>query len=175
MTDTATARAPDENAYSGVLGAYRYAFGASDSVLFRTYAFVSALLGLALTLLFAFTLTVWFVSTLGQSALTTASNAFLGVVALFVLGPIFAPVLLVARAHRRGADTGERYDFLLGLAGYAFVVSLYAGLVITVPPAQQTSTHPIALALYSIPQAFGFVPPVLAALSIWAVHRYGSR
>lgn len=171
MTDTATARAADENAYSGFFGAYRYAFGASDSTLFRTYALASAFLGLALTVLFAFTLTVWFVSTLGQSALTTASNAFLGVIALFVLGPLFAPVLLVARAHRRGADTDPNYDFLLALAGYAFVVSLYVGLVVTVPPAQQTSTHPIAVALYSVPRLFGVVPPVLAAFSIWVVHR----
>ena len=174
MSDAATAGETDRRSSGGLLRSFPYSFRASDSLLFMSYAVVAGLLGLLIGVLLAFALAVWFVSTQGSSALVTSSNALLGVVAVFVLGPLFAPVLLAARRHRRDrADA--RYDRRLALAGYLFVASLYVGLVITVPPSQQESvsgTHaPVAEFLYGLPQVVGLVPPLLAAALIWLVHR----
>jgi len=120
---------------------------------------------------FALALVRWFFTTLGQSALATTSNAFLGVVAMFVLGPLFAPVLLVARRHRRDEST-PTYDGGVALAGFAFLVSLYVGLAISVPP-QYQSADPGAVGsvLYSLPQLWGLVPPVVGAALVAVVHR----
>lgn len=174
MTDAATAQHSTGRSYGGLVTAFPYSFRASDSRVFRAYAFVAGSLGLLLILLYGMTLTVWFFSTLGQSAIVTISNAFLGVVALFVLGPLFAPVLLVARHHRRGdADAG--YDFRMALAGFLFVASLYVGLVISVPPDQQQPVSglfgSIAEQFYALPQAVGVVAPLLAAMLIFAIDR----
>lgn len=168
MTDAATAG----EEYSGLLGAFRYSFRASDSLAFRLYVFVSFVLGIFLGIIFVLALVFWFTEVLGQSALTTTSNAFLGVVALFVLGPLFAPVLFVARRHRRGETPFPAYDTLLALAGFVFVISLYVGLVATVPPKYQ-SPNPGTVGgfLYSLPQLYGLVPPLLAALLIFVLHR----
>ncbi len=169
MTDAVTA----EDDYSGLFGAFGYSFRASDSRIFQLYVLVSSALGLVLGLVFVFALIFWFVETLGHSALDTTSNAFLGVVAMFVLGPLFAPVLFVARRHRRGEATVSTYDTLLALGGFLFVVSLYAGLIITVPPEYQSAgAGPIGGFLYSLPQLFGLVPPLVAALLIFAIHRF---
>jgi hypothetical protein len=175
MSDTATAgeSAPDEDdqGYSGLFGAFRYGYRTSESRLFRIYAFLSFVVGLLLGFVFALALVRWFFTTLGQSALATTSNAFLGVVAMFVLGPLFAPVLLVARRHRRDEST-PTYDGGVALAGFAFLVSLYVGLVISVPP-QYQSADPGAVGsvLYSLPQLWGLVPPVVGAALVAVVHR----
>ncbi|WP_327051100.1 hypothetical protein [Halomicrococcus gelatinilyticus] len=174
MSDTATAgeSAPDEeDGYAGLFGAFRYGFSASDSRLFRVYAFVSFVVGLLLGFVFVLALVRWFFTTLGQSALATTSNAFLGVVAMFVLGPLFAPVLFVARRHRRDEST-PTYDAGVALAGFVFLVSLYVGLVVSVPP-QYQSADPGAVGsvLYSLPQLWGLVPPVVGAALVVAVHR----
>ncbi|WP_435155373.1 hypothetical protein [Haladaptatus sp. DFWS20] len=170
MTEAATT---GEDEYSGLFGAFRYSFRATDSNVFRLYVLVSFVLGFILGLTFVLALIFWFVETLGHSALDTTSNAFLGVVAMFVLGPLFAPVLFVARRHRRGEATVSTYDTLLALGGFLFVVSLYAGLIITVPPEYQTANAGvIGEFLYSLPQLFGLVPPLAAALVIFAIHRF---
>lgn len=174
MTDAATAGETDRPTPTGLVRSFPRSFRASDSLLFKSYAIVAGLVGLLLSLLFTFALIVWFFSTLGSSALVTTSNALLGVVAVFVLGPLWAPVLLVARRHRRG-DADARYDRRVALAGYLFVASLYVGLVITVPPDQQESVPgaltPIVEFLYGLPQVVGVVPPLVAALLVWVAHR----
>ncbi|WP_458187461.1 hypothetical protein [Haladaptatus sp. NG-WS-4] len=168
MTDADTAGED----YSGLLGAFRYSFRTSESSIFRLYVVVSFLLGAVLGFVLVLALIQWFVGTLGQSALVTTSNAFLGVVAIFVLGPLFAPVLFVARRHRRDETTGSAYDTLLAVAGFVFVVSLYVGLVISVPPQfQSANVGAVGSFLYSLPQSYGLVPPILAALLIFALHR----
>ena len=168
--------------YRGVFGAFPYAFGRSESWLFRSYAAVSALLAVALSLLFGFGLVVLVARTTGVAGGSlTLSRAFFVLVGLFVVAPVIAPTLLVARRHRRPPDrdgeNGRRAldDALLGAAGYLFLASLYAGLVISIPPAQQTPpSGPAASAvafLYGLPQLWGLVPPVMAALLILAVDR----
>lgn len=174
MNDAATASGTERPPSGGLVRSFPQSFRASDSLLFRSYAVVAGLLGLLIGLLLTAALVVWFVSTLGSSALVTSSNALIGVVAVFVLGPLFAPVLLVARRHRDGRPNA-RYDRRLALAGYLFVASLYVGLVITVPPAQQASVSgvlaPVVELLYGLPQVVGVVPPVVAAALLWLVHR----
>lgn len=180
MTDVAPAEssepadgsAGDDEGFSGILSAFRYAYSRSDSRLFRTYVAGSALFGAFVSVLLLSTLAVWFVSTLGESALTTTSNSFLGVIALFILIPLFAPVLFVAREHRAAPGDHRRRDFALALAGYCFVASLYVGLVISVPPEYQGGGGgAVAAFLYSLPQLAGLAPPVLGAAVILLVHR----
>lgn len=166
-----TTDAGDEHAYSGLLGAFGYAFRASDSLAFRLYVVLSALLGLGVTALLALALVVWIANPVGL----IGERAFLGVIALVLLVPLFAPVLLVARHSRRdGVDA--RYDALLALAGFAFVLSLYVGLVITVPPSERAtptgSLAPVIEFLYGLPPTWGFAPPVVGVALIVLAHRF---
>ncbi|WP_101294212.1 hypothetical protein [Halegenticoccus soli] len=166
--------------YDGVFGAFPYAFRKSDSWLFRLYVVVAVLASLAVTLLVALGLVVLIAETAAlQGGSLTLSRAFYVLVGLFIVGPLIAPALFVARRHRRGFARTDHYDALLALAGFLFLASLYVGLVITVPPSQQTpATGPLAPAvrfLYGLPAVFGLVPPLVCALLIGAVHRYASR
>ncbi|WP_129112765.1 hypothetical protein [Halegenticoccus tardaugens] len=162
--------------YNGVFGAIPYALWRSDSWLFRAYVVVSTLVALAVSLLVLFALIVLIGNTAQlQGGSLTVSRAFYVIVGLFVVGPLLAPTLLVARRHRRGFARADHYDALLALAGFLFLGSLYVGLVITVPPAQQTpGVGPAVEFLYALPAAYGLVPPLVCALLIAAVHRYAS-
>ncbi len=162
------------DSYGGVFGAFPYAFRTSGSLLFKSYAVVGALAALAWTALFALALVVLVAqTTVGRGGSLTLSRSFYVVVALFVVAPTVAPVLFVARAHRRGESgtRSARYDAALATAGYLFLASLYVGLVMSVPPELQQPAGPVVGLLYSLPQAAGLVPPVAAALLIYAVHR----
>jgi hypothetical protein len=166
--------------YGGVLGAFPYAIRRSDSWLFRSYAAVAALVAAVTTLIVASGVVVLVAETAAVRGGTfTFSRSLYVVVGLFVVAPVVAPVLLVARRHRRGGDAGGTpYDLALGAAGYLFVLSLYAGLVVTVPPTQQppptgvlAPLSPVVRLLYDLPQVYGVVPPLLGAVLIVAVHR----
>jgi uncharacterized membrane protein YuzA (DUF378 family) len=162
--------------YRGLFGAFPYAFRQSRSFVFRTYVLVGALASLAVTLLFGAGLVVLVAQTAAlEGGSLTLSRAFYVVVGLFVVAPLVAPVLLVARRHRRAEGNDVRYDFTLSLAGYLFIVSLYVGLVITVPADQQTAppaaVAPLVETLYALPQLAGVLPPLLAAAVIAVVHR----
>ena len=163
--------------YSGLLTAIPYAFRASGSRLFRGYAIVGTLATILVTVLMALALVTVFGATAtgaGGGSLTL-SRAFYVVVGLFVVGPMLAPILLVARRHRREGSTA-RYDAALGIAGFVFFGSLYCGLLISVPPGQQESVNGVLAPLvgwfYALPQLAGLAPPVLAAGLIWVAHRY---
>jgi hypothetical protein len=85
----------------------------------------------------------------------------------------------VARRHRQAQERGEAvsgpYDAALAAAGYLFVVALYVGLVVSVPPDQQAAPTgalaPLVAALYGLPQLAGLVPPLVAAVIILLCHR----
>lgn len=164
----------DEEPYSGLFGAIPYAFGASRSWLFKLYVVCGGLVALAATVLMALALVVLVsrTATVGGGSLTL-SRAFFVVVGLFVVGPLLAPILLVARRHRRQGSR-RQYDAGLALAGYVFLGSLYAGLVISEPSGQQEAVSgmlaPIIEFLYALPQIAGVVPPVLAAACIALTH-----
>jgi uncharacterized membrane protein YuzA (DUF378 family) len=162
--------------YRGVFGAFPYAFRQSDSLLFRSYVLVGALAALAVTVLFGAGLVVLIAQTAAlEGGSLTLSRAFYVVVGLFVVAPLVAPVLLVARRHRRAEGHDARYDLALSLAGYLFILSLYVGLVITVPADQQTAPPPVVAplvgTLYALPQVAGVVPPLVASVVIAVAHR----
>jgi hypothetical protein len=186
MNETAAADAPDaeERTYGGVLGAFPYAFRASDSTLFRLYVVVGGLLAALATLVFGIALIVQVAATLGGPGGTfTFSRTLFVLLGLFVVAPLVAPVLFVARRHRRsGSDT--RYDTLLAAAGVLFVVSLYLGLVASIPPeftldgevqVRPPATGPLAPVislLYALPSIAAPVVPMLGAALILLAHRY---
>jgi hypothetical protein len=162
--------------YRGIFGAFPYAFRASDSLLFRSYVVLSAFVAALVTVLFGLALVVLVGQTAGAvGGSLTLSRTFYIVVALFVVAPVVAPTLFVARRHRRGEARDDAYDVALALAGYLFVGSLYVGLVATVPEAQQTTTSgavaPVVRLLYDLPPVAGIVPPLVCALLIYLVHR----
>ncbi|KTG08940.1 hypothetical protein AUR64_14110 [Haloprofundus marisrubri] len=163
--------------YNGVFGAFPYALRHSTSWLFRLYVAVSALVALFLSLIVGMGLVVLIAGTvdLGGGQLTL-SRSFYAVVGLLLVAPVLAPTLFVARRHRREETReNEHYDFALGLSGFVFLASLYVGAIITVPPDLQTpvsgSLAPLVEFLYGLPQLFGLVPPLLAALLIFGLHR----
>jgi len=166
--------------YRGVVGAFPYAFRASDSRLFRSYVAVGGLLTVAVSLLFVAAVIVVIAGTSGgRGGSLTLSRSFFAVVGLFVVVPLVAPVLFVARRHRRRERDGpddDRYDVALAAAGYLFVLALYLGLVISVPPGQQTTPTgvlaPVVATLYALPQVAGVGPPLVAAAVILLCHRW---
>ncbi|WP_251341573.1 hypothetical protein [Haloplanus halophilus] len=161
--------------YGGVVGAFPYAFRASDSRLFRSYVVLGGLLTLAVGLLFVTALVAVIANTTGGGGTLTLSRSFFAVVGLFVVVPLVAPVLFVARRHRREGGSEGPYDAALAATGYVFVLSLYVGLVASVPPDQQTTPTgalaPLIAALYALPQVAGVVPPLVAALFVPVCHR----
>jgi len=161
--------------YKGLLTAYPYAVRASDSLAFRIYAGVSALFGVGIVLLFTFAI----VTLLGATADApggsfTFSRAFFLFLMFLVLAPLVAPVLFVARRHRRvGSETG--YDRQLAATGYGFLLAMYVALVITTPADLQENpggvVGAVAEFLYGLPNGTAVVPPVAAALLIYLTHR----
>jgi hypothetical protein len=162
--------------YRGVLGAVPYAIRSSDSWLFRSYALVSAFAAGLVALLVVSGVVVLIARTsAARGGLFTLSRSFYMVVGLLIVAPTLAPTLLVARRHRREGRGHRRYDATLAVAGYLFLLSVYVGLVVTVPPAQQTTPTgalaPVVRFLYDLPQLAGLLPPVVGALLIVVVHR----
>lgn len=165
----------NEEAYAGLFGAIFYAPRASRSWLFKIYVIIGGLVALAVALVMTFALITLIAQTASIPGGTlTVSRAFYVVVGLFIVGPLLAPILLVARRHRT-AGSSKRYDAALALSGFVFLVSLYVGLLTSVPPSQQQPVSGVfALViqwLYALPQVSGLVPPVLAALLIAVMHR----
>lgn len=161
--------------YGGVPGAFPYALRASDSWLFRSYVVLGGLLALLVAVVFALG-TVYVVGrTIGAAGGTFSfSRAFVVFVGFVVVAPLLAPVLFVARRHRREGST-RRYDATVAAAGYCFVASLYVGLVSLTPPEQREAVNgalaPVVEALYVLPAWAGAVPPVVGALAIWLAAR----
>lgn len=167
--------ASEERAYGGILGAYPYAFRRSESRLFRSYAVLGGLLAAAVTLVFGSALIQLVARTVGTAGGTfTFVRSFLIVVGLLAVVPLLAPVLLVARRHRRGGSS-RTYDRVLAASGYLFAFSLYLMLVITAPPALRSepsgSIAPVIEALYGLPRMAGVVPPLLAVALGYLLHR----
>lgn len=165
----------EDDSYGGVVGAFPYAFRTSDSRLFRSYVAIGGLVAVLATILFAGSV----VTILANTAQTTGgtftfSRAFVVVVALVIVGPILAPVLVVARRHRRGAGSAV-YDRAIAAAGYGFLLSVYLALVISAPPGVRDDPpaflEPVVRILYDLPQVAGLLPLVLGALGIYLAHR----
>lgn len=172
-----------ETAYDGVLGAFPYAFRATDSRLCRAYVVVGGVVAALISVVFVLAVISLIGATVGTpGGLLTSARAFYVLVALLVVGPLLAPTLLVARRHRRGAGD-RRYDRALAASGFLFVLSVYLGLVASMPPSfvldGETVTRPAADGvfaplvefLYAIPEPASPVVPGLAAVIMFLVHR----
>lgn len=166
-----------DEGYSGLLGAFPYAFRASDSRLLRSYVVLGGLLALFVSVVFAAAFVGQVAATLGAGGGTfTFSRALFLTVGLLVVLPLLAPVLLVARRHRRSdARRDARYDAAMAATGYLFVLALYVGLVVSTPPEQQETppalVAPVVELLYGLPPLAGLVPPLVAAALLPLVHR----
>ena len=188
MSETASEGADagdgDDAGYGGVLGAYPYAFRHSDSLLFRAYAVLGGLLALVLAFVFGLALVVQVAQTLGGPGGTfTFARAFFILIGLLVVAPVMAPVLFVARHHRRTGND-PRYDRLLAGFGFLFLVSLYLGVTASIPPEfvldgetvtrpdPSGLTAPLVAVLYAIPELAAPLIPLTAALALYLAHRY---
>ena len=169
--------------YSGLLGAFPYAFRRSDSRLFRSYVAGGGLLAVALVVFFTFALVVTVASTatLSGGTITFVRSVFI-LFGFLVVAPLVAPVLLVARRHRRtGSD--PRYDAGLAAAGGVYLATLYLGAVASMParfeidgevstrPEPGGLTAPLIEALYAVPEALSWTIPLAGAVLILLAHR----
>jgi hypothetical protein len=182
MSDGGTAEAEStvetagsDDGYGGLLGAYPYAFRQSESRLFRSYVALGGLAAALVVIVFTSALIQLIANTVGTAGGTFSFvRSFYIVIGLVVVVPLLAPVLLVARRHRRSVST-RTYDRALAASGYLFLVSLYLALVIAAPPelrdAPSGVTAPVVEALYSLPPIAGGAPPLLAVLFGYLVHR----
>jgi hypothetical protein len=169
--------------YSGLLGAFPYAFGRSESRLFRAYVVVGGLLAVVLSVFFTFALVVAIAGTANFSGGTiTFVRSIFVVLGFLVVAPLLAPVLFVARRHRReGSD--PRYDTALALTGGAYVLTLYLGAIASMPaefeldgevtarPEPSGVTAPLVEALYAMPEVLSWTLPLTGAALIYLVHR----
>lgn len=165
----------DDDGYSGVVGTYPYAFRRSDSRLMRSYVVLGGLLAALVAVVFVFALVQLIARTVGTTGGTFSFvRAFYILVGMAVVVPLMAPVLLVARRHRRTASS-LAYDRALAASGYLFVLSLYLGLVISAPAQLRETPTGVGAGvvefLYSLPPAAAAAPPLLAAAFGYAMHR----
>jgi len=174
--------------YRGVFGAFPYAFRHGDSLVFKLYLVFGTLAAAFVGLLFTFSLVVWIAETAGSpGGSLTLSRTFIVVVGLFAAGPLIAPVLLVARKHRKGLAYHPRYDTIIALSGVVFLVSLYVAAIISMPesfeldgetvdrPPASGVFGPIVAVLYALPQIGAIAPPTIALAVMGVVHYVLSR
>lgn len=154
--------------YRGLPAGFVFALRRSDSWLLRTYVVASVIVGGFAAVLLALALVSW----LGTPA-PLGGRSLLGVIGIFVFVPLFAPVLVAARRHRRGAGS-RRADALLGLTGYGFVLAVYLALLISDPNphAVDGPIAPAIAAVDALPRVAWIVPPLLAVGGIYAAVRY---
>lgn len=175
--DTAdgTAEGEDGRSYRGVLGTFPYAFRQSRSRLFRAYAVVGGLAAVLVTIAFILAVVVIIGATADTTATLALSRSFVVFLGILVVVPILAPVLFVARRHRRKTGDDVRYDRRLAATGFVFLASLYVGLIPTVPAEHQSDVDgvfgPVITFLYDLPAAVGLAFPILTAALIYVVHR----
>ena len=178
MTDataeqSVTADADDKpEPYNGLPGAFPYAFRATDSLLFKVYVPVALLLSVAITLVFSFGLITQLAETGSVRGGTfTFSRSFFLFVGLLLVAPLLAPVLSVARRHRRTASS-VAYDRALSLSAFLFIGSIYLALLTSAPAELREPTQSAVVGFfYSLPPITGVVPPMLATLGIYLTHR----
>lgn len=160
--------------YRGAIGAVPYALRQSDSWLFRSYVVVGGVVALLVAILTVLGVIVLF----GQTASVpggslTLSRTFYVLVGLFAFAPLVAPMLLVARRHRR-KNSDPTYDRWIAAAGYLFALSLYGGLVASTPAEFRSEPSgiaaPVITVLYTIPLELSILIPVAGALAIVVTH-----
>jgi len=170
--------------YDGVFGAFPYAFRSTESRLFKLYVVASAVAISLVTLFVGAALIVLIGQTAAvQGGSLTLSRSFYIVVGLLVVLPAIAPILLVARRRRRGAGASARHETALAAAGFVFLLSIYLGVVASMPetftldgetvtrPPPNGAFAPVVAALYAIPAVFSWSVPLVGAALVGLAHR----
>ncbi|WP_435093550.1 hypothetical protein [Halorubrum sp. N11] len=160
------------DSYRGVFGAIPYAIRETESWTMRVYGVVGALSAGLIATVVTLALVVWMAETANVQSGTFLFSRSLYVVAGFAaVAPLLAPLLFVARRHRRGDPVKAGYDRTLAYGGFLFLLSLYVGMLISAPAELREPTGSAVVdVLYGLPQLAGVVPPVLAALVVFAIH-----
>lgn len=170
MSERATA-----DGYRGLPGAFPFAFRRSDSLLFKAYVVLGGLFALLIAIFFTLSVIRVIGETTDTSATLSLSRTFVALLGILVVLPVLAPILLVARRHRRGTGDDVRYDRRLAASGFLFIFALYVGFVATVPPAYRTDVDgalaPLVETLYGLHWSVGLGIMLAAALLIYQVHR----
>ena len=180
----ATQPPPMASGYAGVFGAFPYAFRESESWLFKLYVAVSAVAIGLITLFVGAALVVLIGQTAAvQGGSLTLSRSFYVVVGLLVVLPAIAPTLLVARRRRRGSQGSKRHEAALAVAGFLFLLSIYLGVVASMPetftldgeaitrPSPDGAFAPVVATLDTIPSVVAWSVPLAGAALVGLVHR----
>lgn len=161
--------------YGGLIGAFPYAFRQSDSRLFKSYVLAGGTVTLVVALIFTLSV-MYIVGETGASATLAFSRMFVALLGLLVVFPLLAPILLVARRHRRGIGSDPQYDRRMAASGYLFLFAMYVGLIPTVPAEYQGDSGgvfaPIVDYLYGLPSAVGLAFPIAVVVVMYLVHRF---
>ncbi len=160
------------DSYRGVFGAIPYAIRNTDSWTMRVYGIVGGAAAGAIALVVTLALVVWMGETAGVQSGTFLFSRSLYVIAGFAaVAPLLAPLLFVARRHRRNDPVASGYDRWLAYAGFLFLISLYLGMVISAPADLRDPTgSAVVSALYALPAAAGVVPPIVAGAVVFWTH-----
>jgi len=170
--------------YDGVFGAFPYALRSSESRLFKVYVVASALAIGLITLLVGIAVIVLIGQTAGiPGGSLTLSRAFYIVIGLLVVIPAISPVLIVARRRRRDEASTARHEAALAAAGFVFLLSLYLGIVASMPetfaldgetvtrPTPSGVFAPVIAGLYAIPPVLSWIVPLAGAALVALAHR----
>lgn len=159
---------------SAILGATRGCLASGRSIVLRAYAVIGLVLILLSSLLVILALPTWIAIAEGTSATLMLGQGLLLLGGLLVVVAFFLPIYL---AHRHlpppGDDPwGER---LYGGFGFAIVLAVYLGLIISAPP-DARGNPPSAIAwaiepLYGINPVIGVLPPVATIIALVVVDR----
>jgi uncharacterized membrane protein YuzA (DUF378 family) len=160
------------DSYRGVFGAIPYAIRHTDSWTMRVYGVIGALTAGLIATVVTLALVVWMAETANVQGGTFLFSRSLYVVAGFAaVAPLLAPLLFVARRHRRNDPVRPGYDRKMAYGGFLFLLSLYVGMVISAPAELRDPVESTVInALYALPRPVGFVPPVAAAVVVFAIH-----
>lgn len=157
---------PDEQrgSYSVVGSALRHAVLGADAWTLRSYAVVASIVGVFVSLLFLLAFPEWVLLT-DAGPLQRVGRAFLVLVGLGVVAAMLAPLLFVDRRRRAGRPQRQ---LAFGVAGYAYLASLYLALLASAPADARSepsgTVAPVVEVFYALPPAAGAVV-VLAGVS----------
>lgn len=160
------------DSYRGVFGAIPYAIRHTESWTMRLYGVIGAITAGLIATVVTLALVVWMGETVGVQGGTFLFSRSLYVLAGFAaVAPLLAPLLFVARRHRRADPVGPGYDRKMAYGGFLFLVSLYVGMVISAPAELRDPTESAVVSvLYSLPRVAGVIPPVAAAVLVFWIH-----
>ena len=160
------------DSYRGVFGAIPYAIRTTDSWTLRVYGVVGGLAAAGIALVVALGLVVWMGETAGvQSGTFLFSRSLYVILGFAAVAPLLAPLLFVARRHRRDDPVAAGYDRKLAYTGFLFLFSLYLGMIVSAPAGLREPTDSALLsALYALPRPAGALFPVAAAGAVFWTH-----